>query len=216
MKHFLLLCLVNIATNLIGQNNPPVLADIAKTFHIKTIIWLADKKETASEMVKREIKKNETLKTVYELETWQPNNTVAKTIVADIASKSDSSFNASLHLYYPIDSATYGEFILDTFKTNKPDFRIENIFTADFDNDSIFDIGLIYSYALFDKCNSRIFRTVYYKKPNYLGVYWEFVSPVFVRMKDERFDCIQSNCQDSFYCKFDNEKSIRAALINRN
>lgn len=76
--------------------------------------------------------------------------------------------------------------------------------------------GILYSYSLLDECNVQAYRTRFYKKPKYLGVYWEFILPVFKRSNDERFDCNQSNCRDSWYCKYDNEESIRNSLINSN
>ena len=213
MRYYLFLIVVHFTTNLFGQCNPAIPPKEIKSYPIKRISLLTEK-ETAYEIVKREIKASDKIIKVYEIETWQPNNKVAKTIIANVITKFDDSLTIDkLLIYYPIDSSSFGEFLLDTFKTNKPSFKIQSVFTADFDNDSVIDIGLIYSYAFLTDCNnSLIYRTVYYKKPKYLGVNWEFIFPIFVRIKDERFDCTQSPCSDREYCKYDNEKSIRLHL----
>lgn len=213
MKYFLFYVIFFFTTHLFGQSNPALLSEVVKSYPIKRISLLADKRETAYEIVRREIKATDEIIKVYEVETWQPNNKIAKTIVANVISKNDDSLTINkLLLYYPIDSSSYGEFLLDTFKINKPNFKIQSVFTANFDEDEDFEIGILYSYSLLDECNVKAYRTKFYKKPKYLGIYWEFVLPIFQRYNDERFDCIHSNCRDSWYCKYNNEESIRKSL----
>ena len=212
MKYLSLLILTLFSSNLFGQCNsqPPV--ENVSPCPVRLIPLLVDKKETAFEIVNRELRKNEQLEAVYELETWQPNEKVAKTIVANLKLLNDNSvlFNKII-LYYPIDKNGFGEFLLDTFENNKPDFKIKNVFTANFDNDSIFEIGLTYSYSLKDSCESVVYRTVYYKKPINIGVYWEFLIPVFGRVNDDRFNCTTCLIQ-TYECNFDTELKIKKNL----
>jgi hypothetical protein len=212
MKYLFLLIITNYASILFGQCNaqPPI--ENINPCPVRLIPLLADKKETAYEIVSRELRKNEQIEAVYELETWQPNEKVAKTIVANLKLLNDTTVSLNkIILYYPIDKNGFGEFLLDTFVINKPDFKIKNVFTANFDNDSIVEIGLTYSYSLQDSCKSIVYRTVYYKKPINIGVYWEFFLPVFGRINDDRFNC--TNCLNQTYeCSFDTDLKIKKYL----
>ena len=103
MRYYLFLIVVHFTTNLFGQCNPAIPPKEIKSYPIKRISLLTEK-ETAYEIVKREIKASDKIIKVYEIETWQPNNKVAKTIIANVITKFDDSLTIDKLLLYSIST----------------------------------------------------------------------------------------------------------------
>lgn len=207
MRVLIILIILSCNSYLFGQCNTQPKVENPILYPVRLIPLLADKKETTLELFNREKGTNEKIISVYEIETWKPNDSIAKTLIADIISYEDSSKPINkIMLYYPINKYGYGEFLLDTFNNNLSAFKVIGIFTANFDNDDDNEIGLIYSYNS-EFLNGAIeYRTVYYKKNKYLGVYWEFHLPVFYRITDDRFNCSKS--PQKYSCSFDTVNNV--------